>query len=50
MIAGGDSGDPASPWFANQVGLWLTNEAHPALAPNRPDLIGAASDELLGDG
>jgi penicillin amidase len=29
-IAGGESGEPAGRWFGNQLGLWLTNEAHPA--------------------
>jgi penicillin G amidase len=30
IIAGGESGEPTNPTFGNQLGLWLTNEAHPA--------------------
>jgi penicillin G amidase len=30
VIPGGESGEPTDPWFGNQLGLWLTNEAHPA--------------------
>jgi penicillin amidase len=29
VIPGGESGEPTHPWFGNQLGLWLTNEAHP---------------------
>ena len=32
VIAGGESGEPTDPTFGNQLGLWLTNEAHPTLA------------------
>jgi penicillin G amidase len=30
VIPGGESGNPAGPWFGNQLGLWLTNEYHAA--------------------
>src|SRR4051794_5750101 len=30
VIPGGESGEPTDPTFGNQLGLWLTNEAHPA--------------------
>jgi len=30
VIPGGESGNPAGPWFGNQLGLWLTNEYHEA--------------------
>jgi acyl-homoserine lactone acylase PvdQ len=30
VIPGGESGNPAGPWFGNQLGLWLTNDYHPA--------------------
>jgi acyl-homoserine lactone acylase PvdQ len=29
-IPGGESGNPARPWFGNQLDLWLTNEYHEA--------------------
>ncbi|HEX8159716.1 MAG TPA: penicillin acylase family protein [Solirubrobacteraceae bacterium] len=35
VIPGGESGEPTGPWFGNQLGLWLTNETHPAVATNR---------------
>ena len=28
VIPGGESGNPASAWFANQLGLWLTDDYH----------------------
>ena len=28
VIPGGESGNPAGPWFGNQLGLWLTNDYH----------------------
>jgi penicillin amidase len=28
VIPGGESGNPAGPWFGNQLGLWLTDEYH----------------------
>lgn len=28
VTPGGASGNPAGPWFGNQVGLWLTNDYH----------------------
>jgi penicillin G amidase len=30
VIPGGESGNPAGPWFGNQLGLWLTNDYHRA--------------------
>jgi penicillin G amidase len=30
VIPGGESGNPAGPWFGNQLGLWLTDEYHAA--------------------
>jgi penicillin G amidase len=30
VIPGGESGNPAGPWFGNQLGLWLTDDYHPA--------------------
>jgi penicillin amidase len=30
VIPGGESGNPAGPWFGNQLGLWLTDEYHEA--------------------
>ncbi len=30
VIPGGQSGNPAGPWFGNQLGLWLTNDYHGA--------------------
>ena len=29
VIPGGESGNPAGPWFGNQLGLWLTDDYHP---------------------
>ncbi len=31
VIPGGESGNPAGPWFGNQLGRWLTNDYHPVL-------------------
>jgi len=47
VIAGGESGEPTEPTFGDQLGLRLTNEAHPTLAtaPTRPP--SAASTQLL---
>ncbi len=28
VIPGGESGNPAGPWFGNQLGLWLTDDYH----------------------
>jgi penicillin amidase len=50
VIAGGESGEPADPWFGNQLGLWLTNEAHPALATKRDVAGGAAATDVLVPG
>jgi penicillin G amidase len=45
VIAGGESGEPTDPTFGNQLGLWLTNEAHPTLATRRALPESAASTE-----
>ena len=45
VIAGGESGEPTDPTFGNQLGLWLTNEAHPTLATSRALPESAASTE-----
>ncbi|MDX6720146.1 MAG: hypothetical protein QOJ63_2400 [Solirubrobacteraceae bacterium] len=42
-----DRGEPTSRWFGNQLGLWLTNEAHPALATQRAVARDAASTEVF---
>lgn len=47
VIAGGESGDPGHPTFGNQLGLWLTNEAHPALATRRDVAANAASTQTF---
>src|SRR3954469_24678575 len=47
VIAGGESGEPTDPTFGNQLGLWLTNEAHPTLATHPALPPSAASTELL---
>ena len=31
VIPGGQSGNPADPWFGNQLGRWLTDDYHPVL-------------------
>ena len=31
VIPGGESGNPADPWFGNQLGRWLTDDYHPVL-------------------
>jgi penicillin amidase len=50
VIAGGESGEPTDPTFGNQLGLWLTNEAHPTLATSRTRPENAASTELFTPG
>lgn len=47
VIAGGESGEPTDPWFGNQLGPWLTNEAHPALATTRAVARNAAATDLF---
>ena len=47
VIAGGESGEPTDPWFGNQLGLWLTNEAHPALATKRAVSENAAQTQIF---
>jgi penicillin G amidase len=50
VIPGGESGEPADPWFGNQLGLWLTNEAHPALSTKRDVARDPAAAEVLVPG
>jgi penicillin amidase len=47
VIPGGASGDPAHPWFGNQLGLWLTNDSHPALLTNRAVAENAAATDVF---
>jgi penicillin amidase len=47
VIPGGESAEPSSPWFGNQLGLWLTNDAHPARATKRDVARDAAGGEVL---
>jgi penicillin amidase len=47
VIAGGESGEPTGLWFGNQLGLWLTNETHPALATQRAVARDAAATEVF---
>jgi len=47
VIPGGESGEPTDPWFGNQLGLWLTNEAHPALATSGAVAQNAAAAEVF---
>jgi penicillin G amidase len=47
VIAGGESGEPTEPTFGNQLGFWLTNEAHAALATEAAVPASAAATELL---
>jgi penicillin G amidase len=44
VIPGGESGEPADPTFGNQLGLWLTNDAHPALQKRGAVQQNAASE------
>jgi penicillin amidase len=47
VIAGGESGEPTGLWFGNQLGLWLTNETHPALATQRAVARDAVGTEVF---
>jgi penicillin G amidase len=47
VIPGGEGGEPADPSFGNQLGLWLTNDAHPALQTRRAVEQNAASEQLF---
>jgi signal transduction histidine kinase len=47
VIPGGESGEPADPTFGNQLGLWLTNDAHPALQKRHAVQQNAASEETF---
>ncbi len=46
-IPGGESGEPADPTFGNQLGLWLTNDAHPALQTMSAVAPNTASDQVF---
>jgi acyl-homoserine lactone acylase PvdQ len=50
VAAGGESGEPGDPWFGNQLGLWLTNEAHPALTTTQDVARDAAATDVLVPG
>jgi penicillin amidase len=47
VIPGGESGEPTDPTFGNQLGLWLTNEAHPALQTRSDVAQNAASVQVF---
>ncbi len=47
VIPGGESGEPADPTFGNQLGLWLTNDAHPALQTRNAVEQNAASQQVF---
>jgi penicillin G amidase len=47
VIPGGESGEPADPAFGNQLGLWLTNDAHPALQARSAVAQNAASEQVF---
>jgi penicillin amidase len=47
IIAGGESGEPTGLWFGNQLGSWLTNESHPALATQRAVARDAVATEVF---
>jgi penicillin G amidase len=47
VIPGGESGEPTEPTFANQLGLWLTNDAHPALETRSAVAQNAASEQVF---
>jgi penicillin amidase len=44
VIPGGESGNPAGPWFGNQLGLWLTDDYHPATTV-RGEVLADATDQ-----
>jgi penicillin amidase len=47
VIPGGESGEPADPTFGNQLGLWLTNDAHAALQTRAAVAQNAASEQVF---
>jgi penicillin amidase len=47
VIPGGESGKPADPTFGNQLGLWLTNDAHPALQTRNAVEQNASSQQIF---
>jgi penicillin amidase len=47
VIPGGESGEPVDPTFGNQLGLWLTNSAHPALQTRSAVEQNAAFQQLF---
>lgn len=50
VIPGGESGNPFSPFFGNQLPLWLTNEAHAALDTRAEVAQDTASQTLFVPG
>jgi penicillin G amidase len=47
VIPGGESGEPTDPAFGNQLGLWLTDEAHRALQTRSAVAQTAASEQVF---
>jgi penicillin amidase len=47
VVAGGASGDPESPGYASQLGLWLTADYHPVLMTARDVRAAAQRVELF---
>ena len=47
VIPGGESGEPSDPTFGNQLGPWLTNDAHPALQTRSTVAQNAASEQMF---
>lgn len=45
VIPGGESGNPSGLWFANQLGLWLTNDYHDATTV-KGEVLGDAAEQL----
>jgi penicillin G amidase len=50
VIPGGESGNPAGPFFANQLGLWLTDDYHRATIQQGEVERDAVSREEFGPG
>jgi penicillin amidase len=46
VIPGGESGNPAGPWFGNQLGLWLTDDYHQATT-RRGDIDVASRQQFV---
>ena len=47
VIPGGESGNPSGQWFGNQLGLWLTDEYHPATVDEKEVRKGASTRVTL---